>query len=208
MYKLPSFQEQDPNKVIAFMKANSFAVISSNGDQYPVATQIPLAIEEVAGKILLKGHLMKNTDHHKAFVKNSKVLVLFTGPHCYISAGWYSDVQSASTWNYMTVHAKGTISFTDDEGTYKAIKAVTNQYEGIDSPASFQHIPPGYIDKLINAIVGFTIEVESIENTFKLSQNKTEQEQQNIIQQLLVTGDFNSAAIAKEMLDRVVIPHH
>ena len=208
MYKLPSFQEQDINKVIAFMKANSFAVISSNGDQYPVATQIPLAIEEVAGKILLKGHLMKNTDHHKAFVKNSKVLVLFTGPHCYISAGWYSDVQSASTWNYMTVHAKGTISFTDDEGTYKAIKAVTNQYEGIDSPASFQHIPPGYIDKLINAIVGFTIEVESIENTFKLSQNKTEQEQQNIIQQLLVTGDFNSAAIAKEMLDRVVIPHH
>jgi len=208
MYKLPSFQEQDINKVIAFMKANSFAVISSNGDQYPVATQIPLAIEEVAGKILLKGHLMKNTDHHKAFVKNSKVLVLFTGPHCYISAGWYSDVQSASTWNYMTVHAKGTISFTDDEGTYKAIKAVTNQYEGIDSPASFQHIPPAYIDKLINAIVGFTIEVESIENTFKLSQNKTEQEQQNIIQQLLVTGDFNSAAIAKEMLDRVVIPHH
>jgi transcriptional regulator len=202
MYKLPSFQEQDPNKVIAFIKENSFAVISSNGDQYPVATQIPLAIEEVAGIILLKGHLMKNTDHHKAFLKNSKVLVLFTGPHCYISAGWYSDVQSASTWNYMTVHAKGTISFTDDEGTYKAIEAVTNQYEGIDSPASFQHIPPGYIDKLINAIVGFTIEVESIDNVFKLSQNKTLAEQETIIEKLLIQDDFNAKAIAGEMQKR------
>jgi len=88
------------------------------------------------------------------------------------------------------------------------VKEVTNQYEGLDSVASFKNIPQEYIDKLLNAIIGFTIEVESIENTFKLSQNKTEQEQQNIIQQLLVTGDFNSAAIAKEMHDRVVTPHH
>lgn len=204
MYKLPYFQEQDPAKVIAFMKENSFAVISGNSEQYPVATQIPLAIEEVDGKILLSGHLMKNTDHHKAFIKNGNVLVLFTGPNCYVSASWYDDVQSASTWNYMTVHVKGILTFTDDKGTLAAIEAITNQYETKDSPASFQHIPEGYIDKLLNAIVGFAIEVKSIENIFKLSQNKTTAEQVNIIEKLTGQSDFNAKAIAEEMQKRMV----
>jgi len=203
MYKLPYYQEQDPEKVVAFMKENSFAVISGNGEQYPVATQIPLAIQEVDGKLLLKGHLMKNTDHHKAFLKNGNVLVLFTGPHCYVSASWYNDAQSASTWNYMTVHAKGTLSFTDDKGTLGAIEAITNQYETKDSPASFQHIPQPYIDKLLNAIVGFTIEVETIDNVFKLSQNKTTAEQVNIIEKLSTQNDFNAKAIAEEMQKRM-----
>jgi transcriptional regulator len=146
---------------------------------------------------------MKNTDHHKAFLENKNVLVLFTGPHCYVSASWYSDAQSASTWNYMTVHAKGVISFTDDEGTYKAIEAVTNQYEGMDSPASFQHIPKSYINKFLNAIVGFTIEVESIDHVFKLSQNKTTSEQNNIIEKLINQEDWNAKAIAGEMRKRM-----
>ena len=203
MYKLPQFQEKDPSKVIAFMKQNSFAIISSNGEPYPISTQIPLIVEEENGIVLLKGHLMKNTDHHKAFLKNGKVLILFTGPHCYVSASWYDDAQSASTWNYMTVHTKGTLTFTDEEGTLAAIKAITNQYEAIDSPASFQHIPTSYIDKLINAIVGFTIGVETIDHVFKLSQNKTIAEQDNIIEKLLLQDDFNSKAMAGEMQKRI-----
>ena len=203
MYKLPQFQVKDTSKVIAFMKQNSFAIISSNGDPYPISTQIPLIVEEENGIVLLKGHLMKNTDHHKAFLKNGKVLILFTGPHCYVSASWYDDAQSASTWNYMTVHTKGTLTFTDEEGTLAAIKAITNQYEAIDSPASFQHIPTSYIDKLINAIVGFTIEVETIDHVFKLSQNKTIAEQDNIIEKLLLQDDFNSKVMAGEMQKRI-----
>ena len=204
MYKLPYFQEKDPSKVIAFMKQNSFAIISSNGEPYTISTQIPLIVEEENGKILLKGHLMKNTDHHKAFLKNGNVLVLFSGPHCYVSASWYDDTQSASTWNYMTVHAKGLLTFTDDAGTLAAIKAITNQYEAIDSPASFQHIPKSYIDKLINAIIGFTIEVESIDHVFKLSQNKTTEEQVSIIKKLSAQEDFNAKAIANEMQKRIL----
>jgi transcriptional regulator len=203
MYKLPYFQELDPSKIIAFMKENSFAIISSNGEKYPVTTQIPLIIEEENGKILLKGHLMKNTDHHKAFLENRNMLVLFTGPHCYVSASWYDETQSASTWNYMTVHAKGILTFTDDAGTLAAIEAITNQYEGIGSPSSFQKILTSYIDKLLNAIVGFTIEVKSIDHVFKLSQNKTTAEQVNIIEKLSIQNDFNAKAIADEMQKRV-----
>ncbi len=94
MYKFSYYTEKDNEKVIAFMKENSFAIITGPGNDYPVATQIPLDIKEHNGKILLKGHLMRNTDHHKAFVKNENVLVIFSGPHCYVSASWYVNPHS------------------------------------------------------------------------------------------------------------------
>jgi transcriptional regulator len=184
MYKLSHFTENEQQLVINFMKENSFAMITGFGSIYPVATQIPLEVEEKGGKLLLSGHLMKKTDHHKAFEANENVLVVFTGPHCYVSASWYANPQSASTWNYMTVHAKGKIKFTDEEGTYEAIKAVTNKYEGTETIAAFNNMPKEYTMQHIKAIVGFTIEVESIENVFKLSQNKTEEEKINIIAKL------------------------
>ncbi len=199
MYKLSYFTEEDKAKVIAFMQEYSFAVITGFGKQYPVATHIPLEIAIKENTIFLSGHIMKNTDHHKAFVKNENVLVIFNGPHCYVSASWYSSRGIASTWNYMTVHAKGKISFTNDEGTYNAIKAITNKYEGTETIAAFDKLPDEYIQQMMKAIIGFSIEVESIENVYKLSQNRDSASQQNIIDQLIKRGDEQSAAIAKEM---------
>jgi len=184
MYNISYFKEAGKEMIIAFMKENSFAMITGAGNEYPVATQIPLEVEEKDGKIFLYGHIMKKTDHHLAFEKNQHVLVLFTGPHCYVSANWYKDPQSASTWNYMTVHAKGRISFTDEEGTYEAIKAVTNKYEGTATKAAFNNMPQEYVKPLLKAIVGFSIEVEMLDNVFKLSQNKTTAEKINIIEHL------------------------
>jgi transcriptional regulator len=200
MYKMPHFTEKDNSKVIAFMQQHAFAIVTGFDEHYPVATHIPLEVERQGdGTILLHGHLMKNSDHHKAFVKNSNVLVIFNGPHCYVSAGWYNNPQSASTWNYMTVHAKGNIIFTDKAGTHAAIKAITNKYEGTATAAAFDTMPTAYIDKMLNAIIGFTIKVVTIDNVFKLSQNKTIEEQKNIIENLQKTGDADSIKIAGEM---------
>jgi transcriptional regulator len=203
MYKLPYFTEQDQEKVIAFMKENSFAVVTGFGSEYPVATQLPLNIEVRGDKLFLTGHLMKNTDHHKAFEKNENVLVVFTGPHCYVSASWYSKQNVASTWNYITVHAKGKIRFTDDAGTFDAIKHITNKYEGRATAAAFDNLPQDYIQKLIGAIVGIEIEVSSLDNVFKLSQNHDEASQVNIIEQLNKRTDDNSKIIAAEMKSRL-----
>lgn len=204
MYKLPHFTEKDTDKVIAFMKENAFAIITGLGEQYPEATHIPLeVVVESDGKIILCGHIMKNSDHHKAFVKNSNVLAIFNGPHCYVSASWYNNPQSASTWNYMTVHAKGNIVFTDDTGTYAAIKAVTNKYEGTTTAAAFDAMSKEYIDQMLKAIIGFTIEIEKLDNVFKLSQNKSESEQINIIEQLKKTTDGDSINVALEMEKRI-----
>ncbi len=203
MYKFGYFTEPDAQKVIAFMKENAFALLAGLGENYPAVTQIPLEVEEKEGQLLLHGHIMRKTDHHKAFERNNNVLVVFTGPHCYVSASWYNNPQTASTWNYMAVHAKGKITFTDEEGTYEAIKAVTNKYEGTATAGAFNNMSKDYILPMLKAIVGFTITVENFENVFKLSQNKTSAEQTNIIKELKKRGDYNSLMIAEEMEQRL-----
>jgi len=204
MYKFNHYTEKDQQKVIDFMKENSFALITGMGEKYPVATQIPLEVKIKAGKILLEGHMMRKTDHHLAFEKNNNVLVLFTGPHCYINAIWYTDPNIGSTWNYMTVHAKGKISFMDEAGTRNAVKALSDKYTGTTSVSAFDNLPKEYIDHMVKAIVGFTIEVEKLDNVFKLSQNRDTASQKNIIEQLRKRGDSNSAAIAYEMERRLL----
>ena len=203
MYNISYFTEPDRELIIAFMKEYSFAMVTGIGENYPVATQLPLEIEEKDGRVFLKGHLMRKTDHHLAFEKNNNVLVLFTGPHCYVSAGWYNNPNTASTWNYMTVHARGKIIFTDEKGTYEAVKSVTNEYEGTETKAAFNNMPQEYIKPLLKAIVGFCIEVETIENVFKLSQNKTREEKENIIKHLINRNEKDDMMIAKEIEKRL-----
>lgn len=204
MYKFPYYTEQDNQKVIAFMNANPFVTITGMGDEFPVATHIPLETTvNDAGKLILSGHIMRKTDHHLAFEKNDRVLVIFSGPHCYVSASWYTNPASGSTWNYMTVHARGRIRFTDEEGTRAAVKAVSDKYEGTDTIASFDKLPPEYINSMVKAIVGFHIEVESIENTFKLSQNRDVESKKKIISALKNRGDDHSRMIAEEIENRM-----
>lgn len=204
MYKFPYYTEADTEKVIGFMKENSFAAIIGQGEIHPAATHIPLEVEvSEDGRIFLSGHLMKKTDHHIAFTKNENVLVIFSGQHAHISASWYTNPVMGSTWNYMVVHAKGKISFKDEQGTYEAVKAITNKYESPESTSSFDKLPQEYVDQMVKAIAGFTIEVESFENTFKLSQNRDKDSQKNIIEQLRKRTDSNSLAIADEMEKRL-----
>ncbi|MEP7165331.1 MAG: FMN-binding negative transcriptional regulator [Ferruginibacter sp.] len=203
MYKFPYFTEEDQEKVIAFMKENAFAVVTGIGEQYPVASHLPLNFETREEKIFLTGHLMKNTDHHKAFVKNKHVLVVFNGPHCFVTADWYKDPLSGSTWNYMTVHAKGKISFTDEAGTIKAVNAITNKYVGTGTRGSFDKLPESYINSMVKAIVGFEIEITSFDNVFKLSQNRDEEDRANIIKKLKERGDRQSLSVAEEMEKRI-----
>lgn len=203
MYKFSYYTEQDREKVIAFMKANPFAIITGTGEKYPVATQIPLEIKIEDDKIFLQGHIMRKTDHHVAFEKNNNMLVLFTGPHCFVSASWYINPSVGSTWNYITVHAKGKIRFMNEQETRDAVKIVSDKFEGTQSGGAYDKLPQEYIDHMMKAIVGFTIEVEALDNVFKLSQNRDEASQKNIIEQLKKRGDDNSMLIAKEMESRL-----
>jgi transcriptional regulator len=167
----------------------------------PVATQIPFLFVEREGQLFLRGHIMKGNDHHKAFSNNKNVLALFTGPHSYVSASWYTNPLQGSTWNYMTVHAKGEMSFLPDEELPGLLNELTSYYEKEDSPALFKHIPDDYISRMVKAIVAFEIKVTAIEHVFKLSQNRDQESFENILEKLYA-GDAGARAVANEMRKR------
>ncbi len=210
MYNLPYFKEKDAAVVIDFMKQHSFAlIIGVDAEQKPVATQIPLLFVEKEGELYLRGHIMKGNDHHKAFENNKNVVTVFTGPHTYVSASWYENKQQGSTWNYMTVHAKGDIRFLEEPELLNILDQLTNHYENnSNSPSLYKELPKEYVMRLAKAIVGFEIKVTAIENVFKLSQNRDEKSYDNIMQQL-EQGHADAKAIAAEMRKRKdqVFPH-
>ena len=204
MYNLPYFKEKDQQVVLEFIHQHPFAFISGcDENNKPVATQIPVFIEDRNGKLYLSGHMMKQTDHHKAFEKNPNVLCVFTGNHTYVSATWYSDPHQASTWNYMSVHVKGQISFLDENSLVDVLKKTSLHFENGNANSStvYENLPGDYRSRLIKAIVAFEVEVTSIENVFKLSQNRDKESFQHIIEKLK-DQDADGKAIAEEMLKR------
>ena len=203
MYNLPYFKEKDQQVVLDFIRQHPFAFIAGcSDDGKPVATQIPVFIDERDGKLFLSGHMMKNTDHHKAFLYNPNVLAVFTGAHTYVSASWYEDKKQGSTWNYMSVHAKGVLKFLDEQALLDVLKRTTNHFENNPySGANFEDLPDEYVHSMAKAIVAFEVEVLQIDNVFKLSQNRDEKSYQNIIQKL-EAQDADGKYIAEEMKQR------
>ena len=186
------------------MRQHPFVFLTGvNEENKPVASQVPVFIDEKDGKLYLTGHIMKNTDHHKAFEKNSNVLAVFNSPHVYVSGTWYSNPQQASTWNYMSVHAKGTIRFGKDEDLISILKRLTLHYENNNTASTtiFDNLSSEYTRPLMKAIVAFEVELTSIENVFKLSQNRDEKSFHNIMEKLNEQGD-DGKFIASEMKKR------
>lgn len=201
MYNLPYFKEKDQKVVLDFIHQHPFAFIAGcDGNNNPVATQIPVFIEERDGKLFMTGHMMKNTDHHKAFEQNPNVLCVFTGHHTYVSATWYTDPHQASTWNYMSVHARGKLSFLDEERLIDVLRKTSLHFENNDTHSSttYDNLPADYTNRLIKAIVAFEVQVEEIDNVFKLSQNRDKESYHNIINKLN-EQDAEGKIIAAEM---------
>lgn len=205
MYNLSYFKEDDKQILLQFLDEHPFAFLTGSyttGKQ--VATQIPILMEERADDLYLQGHFMRNTDHHKAFLENPQVLAVFTGPHSYVSASWYTNPQIGSTWNYMSVHIAGKIQFLPEEDLIKLMQKLTLKFEGnnTSSPTIYDNLPNEFLSKMLPAIVGFEIKVEELNNVFKLSQNRDEKSYQNIIARLEEQGG-NSSIVATEMKKRL-----
>lgn len=202
MYHLPHFKENDSAVIRRFMEQNAFVLLVGCYSNLPVVTQVPLLLEDRDDKLFLKGHVMRGTDHYKAFVANNNVLCVFAGAHAYVSASWYTTPQSASTWNYMTVQAKGVLQFLDEDALLDILKRTTDHFENDPaSPAAYQHLSKDYVYPLAKAIAGFEIEVTQLQHTFKLSQNRDKESYKAIIQNLS-KGDKDAQAIAAEMEQR------
>ena len=206
MYNFSYFKEKDKETLLNFIEENPFAFMTGSflsGGQ--VATQVPILLEERNGELFLQGHIMRNTDHFKAFVENPNALLLFTGPSAYVSASWYSNPQIGSTWNYMSVHITGQINFMTQDELIRFMRKLTLKFEkgNTQSQTIYDNLPEQFLHKMMPAIAGFEIKAEKIENVFKLSQNRDKKSYLNIIAKLEEQGG-NSALVAKEMKKRTL----
>jgi len=204
MYSLPYHKEKSTLIIKEFIDQHPFAFLTGcNSENKPIATQVPVFIEEKEGKKILRGHIMKNTDHHKAFLQNENVLAVFTGHHTYVSATWYSNPHQASTWNYMSVHAKGIIRFLDEAALIDVLRKTSLHFENYNQQSTtiFDNLPTAYTQKLTKAIVAFEIEVNEIDTVFKLSQDRDAKSYNNI-KERLKEQDENGRVIAAEMEKR------
>lgn len=204
MYNFSYFKENDRQSLLNFIEENPFAFLTGShlsGEQ--VATQIPVLFEERNGELFLQGHIMRNTDHHKAFTENPHALLVFTGPNCYVSASWYSHPRIGSTWNYMSVHISGKMRFMSAEELVQFMRKLTLKFEkgNHGSPTVYDNLPDDFLGKMMPAIAGFEIKAEKMENVFKLSQNRDEKSYLNIISRLEELGG-DSTLIALEMKKR------
>lgn len=204
MYHFSYFKEKDRQTILEFIEKHPFAFMTGSfASGMQVATQLPVLLEERDGSLFLQGHIMRNTDHHKAFVENPNVLLVFTGPSCYVSASWYSNPQIGSTWNYMSVHMVGEVRWMTNEELVGFMRKLTLKFEegNTQSQTIYDNLPDSFLGKMMPAIAGFEVRVDKIENVFKLSQNRDEKSYMNIINKLTERGG-DSAMIADEMRKR------
>jgi len=204
MYHFSYFKEKDRSRILNFIEEHPFAFLTGSfADGRQVATQIPFLFEERNGELYLQGHIMRNTDHHKAFKENPNALIVFTGASTYVSASWYTNPQIGSTWNYMSVHIGGQVKFMPDEDLVSFMRKLTLKFENsnANSQTIYDNLPDTFLSRMMPAIVGFEIKAHHIDNVFKLSQNRDEKSYLNIISKLEEQGG-EAALIAQEMKKR------
>jgi transcriptional regulator len=201
MYDIPHFKANENTDVLNFMHQHPFVLICGVDENLkPVATHVPILIEEREDKLFISGHFMRKQDHTIAFEKNNQVLVIFTGSNSYVSATNYEQQNTASTWNYKAVHASGKLKFLNDEKLLELLQNLTKKFEkNSHSPALVEKMDSNYLKQHMKAIVAFEIEVEEINHVFKMSQNKEQNTREKIIASLEKDGNYNSIELAMEM---------
>src|SRR6266513_3465085 len=178
---IPEFNRiEDRALALAFMRANPFGILVSTTDSGPFATHLPLLIDESADQVILRGHVAKANPHWQMIGQKDahESLVIFHGPHAYVSPTLYEIRESVPTWNYAAVHVYGKGRVLSDESAVRQV--LDDLVAQFDSSYGKQWNSFGdeYRDRMQRHIVAFEINATRIETKFKLSQNRTRAEQE------------------------------
>ncbi len=199
MYVPAHFSQPDLAKIFEFVEQNSFGLLVSQLDGQPYATHLPLLLDRNVGLHgRLTGHMARANPHWKT--SDGNVLVVFSGPHAYVSPSWYEAQEVVPTWNYLAVHAYGTWQIVEDHAETVAIVRRTTEHYESSRPRPWT-IPPddAFVDKLARSVVAFRIVIERLEGKWKLNQNHSPERRQKVVDALLLQRDENSQAIALRM---------
>lgn len=199
MYIPAYFREEDLIKVEEFIRQHDFAtlVLSENG--LPVASHLLVDFEtDSDGNWLINGHMARANNLWRAFDPSKEVLLIFGGPNTYISAMWYNHL-NVPTWNYIAIHLYGLPRVIDGGDELRGI--LSNLVKRYETKTNYrlETLPSDFVDKTMGGAVGFQVKVTRVEASYKLSQNRNEEDHASVIRHLEERGDEQSAAIAAEM---------
>ncbi len=200
MYLPASFAEHDRERVFALMERESFATLVSEVDGRPFATHLPLLLERAAGPCgRLIGHVAKANP--QAFASaGQEVLVIFQGPHAYVSPRWYAEENVVPTWNYVAVHAYGHLRVIDDPAeTVQVLADYVARYERAGEGGWRFDPTTDYAQRMAAAVTAFRIDLTRLEGKWKLNQNHSAERRERVIAALEAQPDENSQAIARLM---------
>jgi transcriptional regulator len=196
------FRVEDRAAALAFMRANPFAILVSTAGQSPFATHVPVVIREYGERLVIRGHVAKANPHWKFLQDHSTCLIIFHGPHAYVSPSNYETREAVPTWNYAAVHVYGSAQmFAEPEQSLGILRDLISTFETAYEQ-QWDSLSETYQQRMLSHIVGFEVSVTRIEAKFKLSQNRTRKEQQQIIDSLAASSDQAVSGAARLMGER------
>lgn len=198
MFIPKDFKVEDQEKLLKFIQENSFAILFSQDEEGPKATHLPFILINKEPPELI-GHIAKANPQWKT-LNGKNVLIVFSGPHSYISASWYKERKNVPTWNYVAVHVEGTVEILQEADELLSIlhQSVDYYENDFEEPWKMED-EPETVKRLLNGIVGIRIKIEKLEGKWKLNQNKSKENKENVIENLRNQDIYDSQKIADLM---------
>jgi transcriptional regulator len=206
------FRLRHDEDALEFMRANPFAILISTTDEGPFATHLPFSVRTQScengseSKIVLRGHVAKANPHWRYLEQQPRCLAIFHGPHAYVSPTNYAAHESVPTWNYAAVHVSGNARlFSSQQDLEEDLPAMLDELIQSFEPAyhrQWEGLSPKYRENMLRQIVGFEITPTKIEGKFKLSQNRTRDDQANVMASLEKSNDSVVSGVARMMKDQ------
>ena len=204
VYLPPTFTEARPPVLVAHIERHDFGLLVSRGAAGLTASHIPFLVEYHGEELHLLGHLARPNPQVEDLGHDEQVLAIFSGPHAYISPSWYAAGPAVPTWNYVDVHAYGTVRLVREADWLRSLLLrLSDRHEaGSSNPWRMRELPEPYLQGMLKGIVGLDIAVTRLEGKYKLSQNRPAVDRPRVIAELERREDADSRALAHLMRER------
>lgn len=201
MYVNPSFST-DEDAAWAYVVERGFGAIVALDEASPIAAQVPLFVAEREGKRYVEFHVARPNPIHKVIARSPRVLIIVSGPDAYISPDWYVSADQVPTWNYRAAHITGQAKPMPHEKAHQHVERMSLFFEqrlAPKKPWSTSKMTPEKLEMMLRGIVPIELEVERIEASTKLGQNKPEADRMEAARMLAWRGGWGEMAVAEAM---------
>jgi transcriptional regulator len=202
MYTPPYNRMENRAEIVDLMRAHNFCLLVTGAGGELHGSHLPCLVAERGDRMVIELHMAKANPQWQQFF-DDEVLVVFSGPHAYVSPRWYARAPAVPTWNYAAVHAYGTVAVVDDRQAKHAAQRRLVAAHDPEWLTEFDGLAQDYVDPMLAAIVVFEVAVTRLDARWKLSQNRGRREQDLVIENLergAAAGDQALAALMRKHL--------